>query len=38
MRGRYRVSKRDWYDMGGFANSILFRRHNGRHWVYYVSC
>lgn len=32
-----RITKREWYDLGGFANSNLFRRHNGRHWVYYVS-
>ena len=30
-----RVTKRYWYDAGGFANSALFRKHNGRHWTYW---
>lgn len=30
-----RITKREWYELGGFKNSSLFRRHNGRHWEYY---
>ena len=32
-----RVTKREWYDVyGGFENPGCFRRHNGRHWLYFV--
>jgi len=34
--GWQRVTKRHWYDIGGFANSQCVRRHNGRCWVYYI--
>lgn len=34
---RMRTTKRHWYALGGFANSALFRRHNGRGWMYYIS-
>lgn len=30
-----RLKKREWYDLGGFANPSLFRKHNGRCWEYY---
>lgn len=31
-----RISKREWYDLGGFANSSLFRRQKkGGAWQYF---
>jgi hypothetical protein len=33
---KQRVTRRAWYDAGGFANGACFRRHNGRHWIYYI--
>jgi hypothetical protein len=37
MRNHYRrITKREWYDLGGFANSKLFRKANARGvWSYY---
>ena len=37
--GTMRISKREWYALGGFANSRLWRRQrkNGA-WVYYMNC
>jgi hypothetical protein len=32
---RVRITKRQFYDAGGFADIRLFRKHNGRHWQYY---
>lgn len=32
-----RITKKEFYGRGGFANSKLYRKHNGRHWVYYQS-
>lgn len=32
-----RITKREWYDRGGFANSALFRQQSkGGAWRYYV--
>lgn len=31
-----RVTKRTWYDKGGFKNSALFRRHTKRGWSYWI--
>lgn len=30
-----RITKREWYRLGGFKNPDLFRKHNGRCWEYY---
>lgn len=36
MKNNYRkLSKSQWYDLGGFANPSLFRRDRGRGWEYY---
>lgn len=38
MKSLYKkITKKEWYDLGGFANSTLFRKAN-RHgvWLYYV--
>lgn len=35
MKGAKRITKKQFYDLGGFRNGELFRRHNGRHWGYY---
>ena len=32
---RLRITKREWYALGGFRNSALYRKHNGRHWTYW---
>lgn len=32
-----RVSKRRWYDLGGFCNSACWRRQVGGAWHYYVN-
>lgn len=33
-----RITKREWYDRGGFANSALFRlQSRGGAWRYYVN-
>lgn len=32
---KVRISKRAFYDMGGFSNPNLFRRDRGRGWEYY---
>lgn len=38
MTGAARVSKRRWYELGGFRNSACFRRQRpGRGWEYFVS-
>lgn len=34
--GKMRVSKGEWYRLGGFANPRLFRKHNGRNWIYWM--
>lgn len=35
--GVLRVTKREWYDMGGFANPALFRKADSRgYWRYFV--
>jgi hypothetical protein len=31
-----RLTKREWYAMGGFANPHLYRRHDGRSWHYFM--
>jgi hypothetical protein len=30
-----RISKKEYLAKGDFANSNLYRKHNGRHWEYY---
>lgn len=36
--GSARISKREWYRLGGFANPNLWRRQQkGRGWQYYRS-
>jgi hypothetical protein len=35
--GSYRVSKRRWYALGGFANPRCWRRQTGLAWGYYVT-
>lgn len=33
-----RITKKEWYDRGGFANSALFRQQSrGGAWRYYVN-
>jgi hypothetical protein len=33
-----RITKREWYDRGGFENSALFRKQSrGGAWRYYVN-
>lgn len=35
-KNNYRkLTKKQWYDLGGFANPSLFRRDRGRGWEYY---
>lgn len=34
--GRLKLSKREWYARGGFENSRLYRKHNGRCWTYWL--
>ena len=37
MIGSQRVTKRHWYDVGGFANPRCWRRQRkGRGWEYYI--
>jgi hypothetical protein len=34
--GSWKISKREWYDLGGFANSNLYRKADKRGvWQYY---
>ena len=33
--GRTRITKREWYALGGFANSKLFRKQVRGAWHYY---
>lgn len=36
MMGSARISKREWYALGGFSNSRLWRRQRkGRGWEYF---
>jgi len=30
-----RITKKEFYAMGGLQKTGLFRKHNGRHWEYY---
>lgn len=30
------ITRKEFYDLGGFANSNLFRKHNGKHWTYWI--
>lgn len=32
-----RISKREWYALGGFKNSRLWRRQVGGAWIYYMN-
>lgn len=33
-----RITKKEWYDLGGFANSALFRQQSrGGAWRYYIN-
>lgn len=34
--GVQRISKRHFYNLGGFANSQLFRRQRYGYWEYYI--
>ena len=34
---RQRITKQEWYSLGGLANPKLFRRQNKRgYWEYYI--
>lgn len=33
-KGCMRISKKEWYGRGGFANPHLFRRYKKRRWTY----
>lgn len=33
-----KITRRDFYDFGGFENSDLCRIHTGRRWCYYTGC
>lgn len=30
-----RITKKEWYKLGGFSNPALYRKHNGRNWEYF---
>lgn len=32
---RERLSKRQWYNLGGFANPVLYRKQVGGAWHYF---
>lgn len=34
--GSARITKRRWYNMGGFANPLCWRRHNGYGWRHFI--
>lgn len=35
---KQRITKAEWYDLGGFANSALFRlQSRGGAWRYYIN-
>lgn len=34
--GLLKINKRQWYNLGGFKNSRLFRRGTKRGWTYYA--
>lgn len=34
--GSRRVSKAEWYEAGGFANSLCWRREVSGRWIYYI--
>lgn len=34
--GYKKISKREFYDRGGFSNPKLFRKDNGKGWVYFM--
>lgn len=36
MIGFLRVSRRRWYDLGGFANPRCVRRSIGAYWRYFI--
>lgn len=37
--GVMRITKREWYALGGFTNSALFRKADKYgHWYYYYNC
>lgn len=31
-----RITKREWYDLGGFKSTNCWRRQRGSCWAYYV--
>ena len=31
-----RITKREWYALGGFANTKLFRKGTSRGWTYWM--
>lgn len=33
--GAVRITKDEWYRLGGFSNPNLYRKHNGRNWEYW---
>lgn len=37
MAGSIRVTKREWYEAGGFANSRCWRRQYRGSWQYYMT-
>ena len=30
-----KITRKEFYQMGEFANTSLFRKHNGKHWEYF---
>lgn len=30
-----KISKEEFYQLGGFSNRNLYRKHNGKSWSYY---
>jgi len=34
--GSRKVTKRQWYAAGGFANPLCWRRDRGRGWEYFI--
>lgn len=34
--GVTKITKKEWYSLGGFKNSACYRRDNGRGWQYFI--
>lgn len=36
MSHSHKITRADFYAMGGFSNSKLYRKMHGRNWCYYI--